>query len=246
MRTNLENWNYYLSIIEKKTDEFIASQKEGKKIPDVYYVVLPVGRIAERTIIGTEYSHFKHGGKLYFNGKKPTKIEVGALATYSTMDIPFSADNLWFKYCEVWDKENNRTSTSRVRFTDVVEKKGLFYSIEDAEKQGEITRKFVEEEKAFKELHKRPMGYNYAANGYKFLGWQNGWKHVYYDEDGNLCSESGKPRRSFGYLKEDYPEYRNCIDSKHRRIEVSINQRGSENIVSCPICKIYWKYDSSD
>ena len=21
--------------------------------------------------------------------------------------------------------------------------------------------------------------------GYKFLGWQNGWKHVYFDEDGN-------------------------------------------------------------
>lgn len=28
MKTNLEKWNCYLSIIEKKTNEFIDSQKE--------------------------------------------------------------------------------------------------------------------------------------------------------------------------------------------------------------------------
>jgi len=246
MRTNLEKWNYYLSIIEKKTNEFIDSQKKGKKIPSVYYVVYTSGKVAERIIIDTKYLHYNHGGKLYFDGKKPTKKEVEALAIYSGTDIPFSVDNLLFKYSEIWDKKNNRISISYVRFTDVVTEKGLFYSIEDAEKQGEITRKFLEEEKAFKELHKKDGGYNYAANGYKFLGWQNGWKHVYYDEDGNLCSETGKPRKSAGYLKEDYPEYRNCIDSKHRRIEISHNRRGSENTVSCPICKIYWKYDCSD
>lgn len=246
MRTNLEKWNYYLSIIENKTNEFIDSQKEGKNIPSVYYVVYPIGKVAERTIIGTKYSHYKHGGKTYYSGKKPTKKEVEALAEYSATEIPFSVDNLWFKYSEIWDKENNRTSTSSVRFLDIVTEKGLCYSIDDAEKQGEITKKFVEEEKAFKELHKKDGGYNYSANGYKFLGWQNGWKHEYYDEDGNLCSETGKPSKSFGYSKENYPEYRNCIDSKHRRIEVSRNSRGSENTVSCPICKIYWKYDCSD
>jgi hypothetical protein len=101
-------------------------------------------------------------------------------------------------------------------------------------------------EKEFKEQRKKDGGYDYAANGYKFLGWQNEWKHEYYDEDGNLCSETGKPHKSFGYSKENYPEYRNCIDSKHRRIEVTHDSRGSENTVSCPICKIYWKYDCSD
>jgi hypothetical protein len=246
MRTNLEKWNYYLSIIEKKTNEFIDSQKEGRKIPDVFYVVDQNGKVTERTIIGIEYSHGKHGGKLYFTGKKPTKVEVEALAAYSNKDIPFSENNLWLEYSEIWGKENNRTLTSFVGFTDFLEKKGLFYSFEDAEKQGEIIRKFVEKEKAFKELHKKDVNYNYAANSYKFLGWQNGWNHVYYDEDGNLCSESGKPRKSFGYTKEDYPEYKNCLDSKHTRIEVRHNQRGTENTVSCPICKIYWKYDSGD
>jgi hypothetical protein len=246
MRTNLEKWNYYLSIIEEKTNKFIASQKEGKKIPSIYYVVYPVGKVAERTIIDIKYSHYKHGGRTYFNGKKPTKKEVGALAAYSATDIPFTVDNLWFKYSEIWGKENNCKSSSSVRFTDVITEKGLYYSIEDAEKQGEIIRKHVEEEKAFKELHKKDGGYDYAANGYKFLDWQNGWKHDYYDEDGSLCEETGKSHKSFGYSKENYPEYRKCIDSKHRRIEVSHNQRGSENTVSCPICKIYWKYDSSD
>ena len=63
----------------------------------------------------------------------------------------------------------------------------------------------------------------YTENGYKFLGWQNGWGRERYKE----------------------PEYRHCIDSKHKRFDISNNRSGSENTVSCPICKIYWKYDSS-
>lgn len=86
--------------------------------------------------------------------------------------------------------------------------------------------------------------------GYKFLGWQNGWKHVYFDEDGNQTtgdtSNGEKPKRTFGYTKEDYPEYRNCVDSGHQRDNISHDNRGSEHTVSCDICKIYWKYDSSD
>jgi hypothetical protein len=95
-------------------------------------------------------------------------------------------------------------------------------------------------------LEKKDTNYNYAENGYKFLGWQNGWEHIYYDEDGKLCSETNKPSMSFGYTKEHHPEYRNCIDSKHQLIEVQHTRTGSENTVSCPICKIYWKYDCSD
>jgi hypothetical protein len=86
--------------------------------------------------------------------------------------------------------------------------------------------------------------------GYKFLGWQNGWKHVYFDEDGNLttgdASKGEKPKRTFGYLKEDYPEYGACMEAGHKHDSVQHNPRGSENTVSCDICKIYWKYDCSD
>lgn len=89
-----------------------------------------------------------------------------------------------------------------------------------------------------------------ATDGYKFLGWQNGWKHVYFDEDGKQTtgdlSKGEKPKRTFGYTKEDYPEYGSCSELKHKVDDVQCNSRGSENIVSCDECKIYWKYDCSD
>lgn len=87
-------------------------------------------------------------------------------------------------------------------------------------------------------------------NGYKFLGWQNGWKHVYFDEDHNVTtgdlSKGEKPKKTFGYLPKDYPEYCACTEAKHLLDELQHTQSGSENTVSCDICKIYWKYDCSD
>ena len=245
MKTNIEKWNYYLSIINDKTQRFIDSQKEGKVIPDKYYIVYPVGKISERTITGTEYSHYKHGGTTYFSGRNPTNKDVLAIEEYANSDIPFSADNIWFKYSEVWD-ESGRTSSSSVRFNDVINEVGLFYSFPEAVIASEEILAQNKIEAEFREQHKKDGGYKYGENGYKFLGWQNGWKHEYFDEDGNLSSETGKPHKSFGYTKENYPEYRHCIDSKHRRIDISHNNRGSENTVSCPICKVYWKYDCSD
>lgn len=245
MNTNLEKWNYHLSIINDKSNEFISLQKEGKIIPNIYYVVHINGKISERTIIDVEYSHYKHG-KTYFKGKNPTKKDINEIAEYSIKEIPFSIDNIHFKYSEIWDKENNKISISSVKFNDVVNKIGLFHSLSEAEIHSQKVLEEKKIEKEFKELHKKDSKYNYNNNGYKFLGWQNGWKHEYFDEDGNSCSESGKTRKSFGYSKENYPEYRNCIDLKHLQIEVSHNTRGSENTVSCPICKVYWKYDCSD
>ena len=87
--------------------------------------------------------------------------------------------------------------------------------------------------------------FDYKVNGYKFLGWQNGWKHVHFDKDGNVTEDKDK-RVSFGYRTEDYPEYGKCRDLKHKHTDIQYDRRGSENTVSCPICKIYWKYDCSD
>jgi len=57
---------------------------------------------------------------------------------------------------------------------------------------------------------------------YKSLGWANGWG-------------------------EKYPEeIEKCVELKHHRNDVSHNMRGTENTVSCDICKIYYKYDCSD
>jgi hypothetical protein len=243
--TLLEKWNHYLSIVNQKTTDFINSQKEGKTIPSVYYIVHPVGRIAERKIIDVEYSHYNHGGKTFFNGEKPTRKDIAEITEYSTKEIPFSVEYIWFKYSEIWDKEKGSTSTSSVKFNDIINEKGLFFSLADAEI---LSQKVLDEnriEKEFKELHKKDGGYKYNENGYKFLGWQNGWKHAYFDADGNVTDDATK-RKTFGYLTADYPEYGKCREQKHRTIEVSHNQRGSENTVSCPICKIYWKYDCSD
>lgn len=82
-------------------------------------------------------------------------------------------------------------------------------------------------------------------SGYKFLGWQNGWKHVYFDEDGNETEDNSK-KRTFGYRTADYPEYGKCRELKHAKDEIQHNPRGSENTVSCDECKIYYKYDCSD
>ncbi|MTV78222.1 hypothetical protein GM535_13470, partial [Streptococcus pneumoniae] len=55
-----------------------------------------------------------------------------------------------------------------------------------------------------------------GLEGYKYLGYQNGWKNVYFDEDGVETTDP-KKRRSFGYRKEDYPEYMECINCGHNK-----------------------------
>lgn len=242
MKNNTEKWNHYKELLDSKTKEFIDSQKFV--YPSKYYFVYPIGTIAERFIIDVEYSHHRHeGNKYYFNGKVPTKKDVLALQCYAESNIPFTTEYIYFKYKECWNKDNNLWSSSSVKFNDVLNQNGLFYSLEDADKKASHLREEFTKDKEFKEQHKKDKNYNYVENGYKFLGWQNGWKHEYFDEDGTLCSVSGKPRKSFGYV--GTPEYNNCMNLKHRKIEVQHTQSGSENTVSCPVCKLYWKYDCS-
>lgn len=56
---------------------------------------------------------------------------------------------------------------------------------------------------------------------YKDLGWQNNWK-------------------------EAPLEYKECLNLKHVREDYSKSNRGYEHIVTCDICKIVYRYDSSD
>jgi len=79
----------------------------------------------------------------------------------------------------------------------------------------------------------RDRDFNYDELGYKFLGWQNGWE---YDHKDNVA-----------YVKKgQHPEYDTCKELGHKTAEVSLSDRGSENIVSCDKCMIYYKYDCSD
>lgn len=236
MKTNLEKWNYYLGLINKRANIFMDAI--SPLIPNNFYKVELSGKIYECTVLNRHYSF-----GLYFNGKKPTKADIEKIKALCDSEIVFTEKMAYFDYSYVWG--DGHTAQTAINVKTVFEYKTAFLSLTDAEiKAKEIIEKNAEE-KLFKETYKKDANYKYAENGYKFLGWQNGWKHVYFDADGNVTYDITK-RKAFGYLTADYPEYGKCKEQKHRTIEVSHNQRGTENTVSCPVCMIYWKYDCGD
>ena len=82
---------------------------------------------------------------------------------------------------------------------------------------------------------------NFQIEGYKDLGWQNGWKALYsYDDNG---------KAKFIGEYQDQGEYNLCKALKHKRREIdnSISlHRGTDNIVICDKCKHFSHYDCSD
>ena len=246
MRTNLEKWNHYKAIVDSNTNKFIQEQLKDIKLPTSYFFVYPSGKIVEREIIGAHYTFGKEAGRNYYTGKKPTKEDIQQIMSLVAI-TDFHVEKCWFDYSEIWDKEKGSRSTSAVSFVDLInEKGGIFLNRDKAIQFSEVLIAKAKEADEFYEKHRKTTSYDYGANGYKFLGWQNGWSYVKLDKDKVLCSISGKPQ---AYGKPDpklYPEFTNCIDLGHQRIEVSHNRRGTENTVSCPVCKIFWKYDCSD
>lgn len=84
-----------------------------------------------------------------------------------------------------------------------------------------------------------------GLQGYKYLGYQNGWKHVWFDEN-HVVTEDRDRAKSFGYLTSDYPEYGACIDAGHKPKDKSHNRHGSNVTYWCDDCKLFWKVDMSD
>jgi hypothetical protein len=246
MKTNLEKWNYYKAIVDSNTNKFIQEQLKGIKLPTSYFFVYPTGKMVEREILGTHYTFGKEAGRNYYTGKKPTKEDVQQIMSIAAI-TDFKIEKCWFDYSEIWDEKKGSKSTSAVNFVDVINEKGSnFLDRDKAIKFSEILIAKNKEMEEFYEKHKKTTLYDYHANGYKDLGWQNDWSYVRLDEDGILCSVSGKAQK---YVKPDpklHPEHTQCIEAGHQRIEVSHSVRGTENTVSCPICKVFWKYDCSD
>ena len=239
MRTNLEKWNFYMNDLSIKVNEFMDTI--NNKIPSVFWMVKPGGRTTECKIINR---HYQVG--VYYSGDNPTRNNVEQIKNLHLQGIKFNENKAFFDYSYRWGDNDQYGAKTSIKIIDLFNSKGAFLNKQDAIKASEKQNKRFLKQKEFQEQHKKDANYNYNGNGYKFLGWQNGWKHVYFDEDRNLCSESGKPHKTFGYLTKDHTEYGKCKELKHQKIEVSHNQRGSENTVSCPVCKIYWKYDCSD
>ena len=242
MKNNLEKWNHYLELLNKKADVFM--DEINPLIPSMFYKVNLNGSINTCTVTDRHYSF--HG--LYFNGNKPNKNDVVKITELFNSEIVFDIEKAYFNYSYVWmitAEGEERISKTAIKITDLFDNKMAFLSLLEAELKAKEILENNEEQRLFLETHQKDANYKYAENGYKFLGWQNGWKHSYFDENGIVTDDQSK-RKTFGYLTADYPEYGKCRDEKHRRIEVRHNNRGSENTVSCPTCMIYWKYDCSD
>lgn len=229
MKTNISKFNYYKNIITNQEWEFFQTIKD---YPKDLYKVYPTG------ILGTlVFSHFSYRYDIsLFYHNKPDKEHVKKVAELAAKKIEFNLDMVQWHYEETHKdfKLSGALYLSKLPYA-------FFADKESAEKKAQEIILINEEFEKY--AVKKNASFNYA--GYKFLGWQNGWKYVYFDEQGNVTTNE-KEKKSFGYLTSDYPEYGKCRDLKHRRIEVQHNNRGSENTVSCDICKIYWKYDSSD
>lgn len=235
---NIDKWNYYMDILNKRADVFMDSIT--KTIPSVFYEVTPVGNIIECFVTARSYSH-----RMYFYTKNPTNKDIEKIKAYCDANEPLLEERAYFDYYYSWG--SGRKASTAVKITDLMfNSKTKTVDKEKAEQIALEIKKQAEERKLFLQANGKDKNYNYAANGYTFLGWQNGWKSTKFDKDGNRCDQTGNPPSSFGYTEEDYPLYGKCRREKHRIIEVSHNSRGSENTVSCPICKIYWKYDCSD
>lgn len=237
-----EKWDDLQTVAKRRADNFI--QAVYPEAPPIFWKIEGLfGKFNECT---PKELYYSWPISLYHHGKKPTQKDVDRLTGDLNKPYEMDPERIYVSYSYEWSPGQS-ASTGR-KASDIFQRKqedGLYFDKVVAE---DAYEKHIAKSKAdqeFDKLYKKDKDYNYSANGYKFLGWQNSWKHVHFDEKGIVTADTNKAR-TFGYLKEDYPEYGTCQEQGHRTINVSHNQRGSEHSVSCPVCKIMWKYDSSD
>jgi len=250
MRTNREKYIYYLNKIKERDISFIDGVLKGIVIPEVLYRVYPMGKISAVRVVGIHYYHrelhyYHKGLNIYgfYEDKYISRKEVKDLKDfYDNIDsVVYDLSHVFVDYEETYG--DGYVAKSFFKLVDVLGRNGIYDNIGEAVIDSEVK---IEENNRMREYREKYSNEGViGALGFDFLGWQNGWESEYYDEDGNLCSESGKERKSFGYSGDKYPRYRKCIDSGHVRINEQKTRSGSENLVVCPECKIYWKYDCS-
>lgn len=246
LSTNQRKWDFLQAELKRRLAELVKAN--FNELPKELYKVEFSGKVNEGVDVEPYYLW---PFNTFMNGKSPSKKEIEQLTDDLSKDIPLTVDKLSFQYSYYWDEEKKSKSKTGISYKDFLSMKPPYFVYKsDAQEYSDSIKDKRRVEKEFDELHKKDKNYDYRGNGYKDLGWQNSWHHVYFDEDGKETTgdilKGEKPKKTFGYKKEDYPEYGNCIEQKHRTIEVSHDNRGTQHDVSCPICKLVWHYDSSD
>lgn len=232
-----EQWDDLQTIVERRAKSIMDAAYPS--FPGEFYRVYQTGKME---VCLVKKATYVFPFSTYPSGKKPTAKDVTRLGEDLSKPPVIDPLKMYFDYTTTGSGAHSSSVKARDLFEET---NGLFISKEKAESESIRLFEKWKSDRDFDELHKKDVGYDYNKNGYKFLGWQNSWNHVYFDADGNVTTDPAK-KKSFGYLTCDYPEYGKCREEKHRLVEVHHNQRGSENTVSCPVCKIYYKYDSSD
>jgi len=133
MRTNLEKWNYYLSIVKKREEEYIKNNVD--KMPEYVYFIYPTGKIRKLQITYISYSN-----RLYFYGKKPTRDDVKKINDYVIDNSPMTLDNVHVGWKSIGEKYN---SSSAFKYTE----RDQYLSKQEVEiKSKEATKKKEDEE----------------------------------------------------------------------------------------------------
>ena len=141
MRTNLEKWNHYMSLINAKEQEFISSTI--KDIPESMYEVRPSGKI--RTLIVTSVFYIN---KLY-GRSKPTREDVAKIKEYAENMPELIVDNVSIS----WEcTGQGYKSSSAVRYLEFKDK--LFACKDEADKKAvELTEAKKKEEELLNNGH---------------------------------------------------------------------------------------------
>ncbi len=217
---NIDKWNIYLSALYMQLAGYLL--KEQIYFEDKFYKVSSTGEIT-----AYEIERFDYDFDIDYPVGNVSNAKVIQIKKLSESKIDFKKDSILIRYQPLPDKNcTNITRWERFKADNNITSNHIAAKMISKRKRLEIDAKL-----AFQSANTKDADYDYETNGYTFLGWQNSWEFT--TVDGHMVAK-------------DQPKHNDCINAKHTLISVSCNDKGSENVESCPICKIYWKYDSSD
>jgi hypothetical protein len=228
-----ETWNKTLAAFDNKLNKFV---NENAPIKVEKFYSANATRVQENFV-----THYSHTCFYIDRDARPTKKRLIELKE-KIENFKLSTDSIYCYYYYLYESNGVKAKASTaIKYNDLM----LIYQMTEEE----VTQVFEQEDakrksaKQFQETHAKDKYYNYSENGYKFLGWQNSWKYDWVDVDGNITLDPLK--RKYSRPCNTYTDFWDCRNLNHQTIEVRHDASGSENTVSCPLCKVYWKYDCS-